>query len=83
MATPGAAQALSAAQQQQAQQALRLLQSGQAGAALALAKRLAADAPRARERLLRVGIVAGIGMAHREELLRVGRARSRWRRTIR
>lgn len=46
MSSPGAAQALNAAQSQQAQQALGLLQSGQPGAALALARALVAAAPR-------------------------------------
>jgi tetratricopeptide (TPR) repeat protein len=47
MSAPGAAQALNAAQSQQAQQALGLLRSGQPAAALALARALANAAPRA------------------------------------
>jgi tetratricopeptide (TPR) repeat protein len=47
MSAPGAAQALNAAQSQQAQQALGLLRSGQPDAALAVARALAGAAPRA------------------------------------
>jgi tetratricopeptide (TPR) repeat protein len=46
MSSPGAVQALNAVQSQQAQQAMRLLQSGQADGALALARALAQAAPR-------------------------------------
>jgi tetratricopeptide (TPR) repeat protein len=74
MSAPGAAQALNAAQSQQAQQALGLLQSGQSAAALALARALVGTAPRSPDAQQLLAMCAADAGLHDEAGAAFGRA---------